>query len=69
MVAVSSLKILSRSVHDWTALSIEAIGVVTPVVAGASIKQHPLLSFKDGEEKITYIPDSQEDAGRYQGLG
>jgi branched-chain amino acid aminotransferase len=34
-----------------------------PQSLATSVKEHPRLSFKDGEETITYIPDSQEDAG------
>lgn len=29
----------------------------------STVKQHPKLSLQDGEETVTYIPSSQEDAG------
>jgi branched-chain amino acid aminotransferase len=35
----------------------------SPQSLAATVKQHPRLSLKDGEETTTYIPDSQEDAG------
>ncbi|KAB5580289.1 branched-chain amino acid aminotransferase II, partial [Coniochaeta sp. 2T2.1] len=34
-----------------------------PQSLAQTVKQHPRLSLKDGEETITYIPDSVEDAG------
>ena len=35
----------------------------SPQSLAQAVKDHPRVSFKDGEETITYIPDSQEDAG------
>lgn len=35
----------------------------SPQSLAQSVKEHPRLTIKDGEETITYIPESQEDAG------
>lgn len=35
----------------------------SPQSLAATVKEHPRLSTKDGVETITYVPDSQEDAG------
>lgn len=34
-----------------------------PQSLAATIKEHPRLTIKKGEETIAYMPDSQEDAG------
>lgn len=35
----------------------------SPASISSAVKQHPRLSTEDKSEKITYIQDSQEDAG------
>ncbi len=35
----------------------------SPQSLAATVKQHPRLAIRDGEETITFISDSQEDAG------
>lgn len=35
----------------------------SPQSLAATVKQHPRLSTSNGEETVTYIPESQEDAG------
>jgi branched-chain amino acid aminotransferase len=35
----------------------------SPQSLAQTVKEHPRLALKDGAETITYIPDSQEDAG------
>jgi len=35
----------------------------SPQSLAQTVKEHPRVTIKDGEETITYIPDSQEDAG------
>lgn len=35
----------------------------SPQSLARSVKEHPRLTIKNGEETITYIPESQEDSG------
>ncbi len=46
------IRSITRAMHASDAKSLAAV-----------IKSHERLTTKDGEETVTYIPDSQEDAG------
>lgn len=35
----------------------------SPQSLAQTVKEHPRLSVKDGQETVTYIPESEEDAG------